>query len=498
MATLSGSDQLCISVKVRGLPHAAVSVQGSFPPISPATDSCLMASRRTHRKSRGGCRECKRRHIKVCPSFSYGRAGHWWKLWHRVLSEGSVAVLTWPPQCDEARPVCAGCSVKKLTCVYALGPASLPGQADHSRHPGTVGRDDVSDAASRSNSACASRSRSPLPVSSASLAPSPPSSMLSVPPADMAQLELFHHVCSQQLPLPLPSNDGKILSAVLEAAFSSPCLMNALLAVSALHLSHIRPAQRAHYHHQAVHFHTHALSIFNQQRPRVTPENCVSLIIFGQLTSLHVLYETTLNCDEDKSEVESLNRFLEYIKVYRGVVLIAKEAWQALLQSKLRSIFTASAGIADYKSSRGSQTSELRSVVSISRALDREQKQLCLEAIDRLQWIFSPSAPDSRKSHSPGGEETGEMHSLTLVHAWPCLAHEAVLDLWCNKTPEALLMLAYYGVLMHQNSHFWTYANVGQTLVRTIARYLGPDWQHFMVWPLAQVGQDQDRPMKDA
>ncbi|KAH8744927.1 hypothetical protein F5883DRAFT_588690 [Diaporthe sp. PMI_573] len=439
-----------------------------------------MASRRTHRKSRGGCRECKRRHIK----------------------------------CDEARPVCAACSVKKLSCVYALGPASLPGQADQSRHVGTVGRDDASGAASGSASACASRSRSPLPTGSASLtpsphllgmgmglgqaqrrttSPSPPSSMLSVPPADMAQLELFHHVCSRQLPLPLPRNDGKILSAVLEAAFSSPCLMNALLAVSALHLSHIRPAQRSYYHHQAVHFHTHALSIFNQQRPRVTPENCVNLILFGQLTSLHVLYETTLDYDEDKSEVEPLDRFLEYIKVYRGVVTIAKEAWQALLQSKLRSIFTASAGIADYRSTGGSQTSELRSVISISRALDREQKQLCLEAIDRLQWIFSPSGPDSRKSHSPGGGEAGEMHSLGLVHAWPCLAHGAVLDLWCNKTPEALLMLAYYGVLMHQHSHFWTYANVGQTLVQTIARYLGPDWQHFMVWPLAQVGQDQDR-----
>lgn len=408
--------------------------------------------------------------------------------------------------------------MKKLSCVYALGPASLPGQAGHAGHLGTArgaGAGDGDDApgagaGSRAGSARASASRSPLPLplplGSASLPPSPhvlEPSVLSVPCANMAQLELFHHVCSGQLPLPLPSNDGKILSGVLEAAFSSPCLMNALLAVAALHLAHTSPAQRAYYHHQAVHFHTHALSIFNQQRPRVTPDNCVSLLVFGQLTSLQVLYETTLSCDEDGPGVEPLDRFLEYIKVYRGVVLIAKEAWQALLQSKLRSIFTASAGIADCRSSGGSQTSELRSVISISRALDREQKQLCLEATDRLQWIFSPSGPDSRKSHSPGpggpggGDEGGEMHSLALVQAWPCLAHEAVLDLLCNKTPEALLMLAYYGVLMHQHRHFWTYANVGQVLVRTIARYLGPDWQHFMVWPLAQVDRDQDRPMED-
>ncbi|KAJ0108008.1 hypothetical protein J7T55_008144 [Diaporthe amygdali] len=431
----------------------------------------MMASRRTHRKSRAGCRECKRRHIK----------------------------------CDETRPVCAGCSVKKLCCVYALGPASLPGQADQSGHLEPLAREDASGAGSRVGSARAtsSRSRSPLPVSSASLTPSsqlpeqaqprdtsPSSPVLSVPPANMAQLELFHHVCTQQVPLPLNGNNGKILSGLLEAAFSSPCLMNALLAVAALHLAHTRPSQSAYYHHQAVHFHTHALSIFNQQRPQVTPENCLSLLLFGQLTSLHMLYETTLNCDDKDDSMEPLNRFLDYMKVYRGVVLIAKEAWQALLQSKLRSIFTASAGIADCRTSSGTQTTELRSVISISRALDREQKRLCLEAIDRLQWILSPSEPDSDNTHNLGSQEARDFHSLGLVHAWPLMAREAVLGLMCNKTPEALLMLAYYGVLMHQHRHFWTYANVGPILVRTIARYLGPDWQHFMIWPLAQVSQD--------
>lgn len=346
----------------------------------------------------------------------------------------------------------------------------------------------MSAAGSRAGSASLTpSSQLPEPAQTGALSPSSP--MLSMPSANMAQLELFHHVCSQQLPLPLPSNDGKILSGMLEAACSSPCLMNALLAVAALHLSHIRPAQSAYYHHQAVHYHTHALSIFNQERPQVTPENCLSLIIFGHVTSLQVLYETTLNCD-DGDTFEPLNRFLEYIKVYRGVVLIAKEAWQALLRSKLGSLFTASSGIADSRTSGGTQTTELRSVISISRALDREQKQLCLEAVDRLQWVLSPSDQNSHDKPSPGSQEARDFHSLGVVHAWPCLAHEAVLDLLCNKTPEALLMLAYYGVLMHQHRHFWTYANVGHVLVRTIAQYLGPDWQHFMIWPLAQVGQD--------
>ncbi|KAI3401436.1 hypothetical protein diail_10870 [Diaporthe ilicicola] len=270
--------------------------------------------------------------------------------------------------------------------------------------------------------------------------------------------------------------------------------MNALLGVAALHLSHIRPTQREYYHDQAVQLQTHALSIFNQQPPQVTSDNCLSLIIFSHLTSLQMLYETTRNCN-DIDTFEPLSHFLEYIKVYRGVVSIAREAWAALLQSNLAHVFTAGTSLANYKSVGGnqmqtiggSQMTELRSVILISQTLDREQKWLCVEAVDRLQSILSSMEQDPDKKSENG--EAYSFHSLSLVHAWPCLAHEEVLHLLCNKAPEALLMLAYYGVLMHRNRHFWTYTDVGHILVRTIARYLGPDWQHFMAWPLEQIGE---------
>lgn len=240
---------------------------------------------------------------------------------------------------------------------------------------------------------------------------------------------------------------------------------------------------------------THALSIFNQQQPQVTSDNCLSLLIFSHLTSLQMLYETAWNCNNNNT-FKPLNHFLEYIKVYRGVVLIAREAWDALLQSNLAHVFTAGTSLADYKSvkgsqmqtNEGSQMTELRSVILISQTLDWEQKRLCIEAVDRLQWILSSIKQDPDKEFE--NEEVFSFHSLSLVHAWPCLAHEEVLSLLYNKAPEALLMLAYYGVLIHQNRHFWTYTDVGHILVRTIARYLGPDWQHFMVWPLEQIGQD--------
>lgn len=208
-----------------------------------------------------------------------------------------------------------------------------------------------------------------------------------------------------------------------------------------------------------------------------------------------MLYETTQSCTNIDT-FEPLDGFLEYTRVYRGAVLIAKEAWGALIQSNLAHIFAAGSHLADNKMTEGSpietigrrQTTELRSVILISQALDREQKRLLVEEVDRLQAILSSA--EQEPGSEAGGGEPWSFRSLSLVHVWPCLAHEAVMQLLWSKAPEALLMLAYYGVLMHHNRHFWTYANLGHVLVRSIARYLGPDWQHFMAWPLEETDRD--------
>ncbi|KUI55786.1 hypothetical protein VP1G_03184 [Cytospora mali] len=334
--------------------------------------------------------------------------------------------------------------------------------------------------------------------------PSPSSFPSDVPPANIAQLELFNHACNQRILLPLPTGDADILSGIVEAALAAPYLMNALLAIAALHLSRIRPAQSAYYHHQAVHYQTHALSIFNIERPHVTPKNSLSLLLFSQFTSLQVLHEISLNAIKHDN-TEPLDRFLDYIKVHRGVAAVAYEAWDALLQSKLSIFFANSSSITECKTSEGEETAELRSFVSISRSLSNEQKQYCQDSLDRLQWIISQSdtSPNSKPTPDPRKVVPADNHNcLSQVLAWPCLARESFLDLLCTKNPEALLVLAYYGVTMHRHRSFWVYADVGSILVRAIAQNLGPNWQHFMAWPLAQVsetsGQDEsDSSMAD-
>lgn len=401
--------------------------------------------------------------------------------------------------------MCVNCGTSSRNCVYALTPASLPGQTPHDGYlkPAvqqalTPGSMSVSLSASgpgpRSSSTMSPGAGTPgssqhQPDHSQQRTPSPASFPSDVKPANISQLELFHHACNQRVLLPIPTGDADVLAGIVEASLAAPYLMNALLAISALHLARTRPAQSAYYHHQAVEYQTHALSMFNIERPQVSSENALSLLLFSQFTSLQVLHEITLNAIKHDT-AEPLDGFLDYIKVHRGVAAVAKEAWDALLQSKLSIFFANSSSIMECKDSEGKETAELRSFVSISRSLSNEQKQYCQDSIDRLQWIISRSGPCSDFKPDPTQDPlpTDGHQCLSQVLAWPCLARESFLDLLCSKNPEALLILAYYGVTMHRNRFYWVYADVGSILVRAIARNLGQNWQHFMAWPLAQVG----------
>lgn len=65
--------------------------------------------RRSHKKSRQGCAECKRSHKKVC----------FQSLIVQVFPSASMALITGhQSQCDETRPSCVNCTIANRQCSY--------------------------------------------------------------------------------------------------------------------------------------------------------------------------------------------------------------------------------------------------------------------------------------------------------------------------------------------------------------------------------------------
>ncbi|KAI2463336.1 hypothetical protein F4781DRAFT_126656 [Annulohypoxylon bovei var. microspora] len=158
-------------------------------------------SRVFHKKSKRGCIECRKRHIK----------------------------------CNEKRPTCRNCEVEARECCFA-GQYMLLG----SQSPAT---------------------RSSIDLRFTSSEPrKPPTTAISRPPIrdsdnhlTSQHLSLFHHVetsmaDSTMIPRPMTP----IVQAYINSTLSTSYLTNQLLAFSAQHLSKIYPDQGGAYHDLAI------------------------------------------------------------------------------------------------------------------------------------------------------------------------------------------------------------------------------------------------------
>ncbi|KAI1648352.1 uncharacterized protein F4817DRAFT_334731 [Daldinia loculata] len=385
--------------------------------------------RRSHQKSRAGCLECKRRHIK----------------------------------CDENRPACGNCTISSRQCSFLSSQPILPGlrRPAKSTSPGLL--------RSSSNASTLSQSSSPISLSCE------PSIIQDV---NMTHMELFHHCINSNFDLPPSSEDPEKIASpgmIVEAAISSPFLMNEMLAFAALHLAHLKPAKAQFYKHHAVGLQTHALSMFNREMTGVTSENCLEVLVFTWFMTLHTLCDTTDSTDPHIF----LDQLIHYLQMQRGVRAVTAEAWHLMLESKMGFVLHEATRIFE-EAGPGSHTTELENFIQHSPALDANEKTVCKDALDRLQWFLS-RADDAKKSGTSLGTPF-----LSLI-SWPVIIEADFLRLISERKPEALLVLAYYAIPLHFCRDVWIIRNAGQLLVQSIRLHLDQKWHRWLDWPEAMM-----------
>ncbi|CAN8097872.1 unnamed protein product [Discula destructiva] len=310
----------------------------------------------------------------------------------------------------------------------------------------------------------------------------------------MAQLELYHHAGNLASTIPMMAQKEDLFPLMLDAARTAPYLMIALLAFSALHLSSVCPDQESYYRHQAMQLQTHALSLFHETRPEATGDNCMHMVFFCSLSSFHSLREiastttvmpSPLGLDIDRAAVRGhAGPYLAIPVAAKGRRVPGQEGVQAGgggIPSTTSCCPTTTTVCSTARPRAGRRRTVLRAVIADAPSLSAEEKQHCQEAIDRIQWIIGIAVQENGKCHGS--------HSAHIVMSWPSLLSNEVLDLLFAKRPEVILVLAYYGVVLHWCRHLWVFSDVGSLLVKSIASYLGPDWTERMAWPRAAVSR---------
>ncbi|KAI1503073.1 hypothetical protein F5X99DRAFT_376684 [Biscogniauxia marginata] len=364
--------------------------------------------RRSHKKSRGGCLECRRRHIK----------------------------------CDETQGACINCITAERHCEYRGQSAPvITNQID----------DDASSAGTLAQT---------------------PSFMadLGDPAVNMNHMELLIHFSPKAAFPEMERGDFRPgTDLMLKMSLEAPYLLHQVLAISARHLSVLRPSQSAFYLHQATQLQTRSISIFKASQLLINSSTCVPMVFYSSLLGRHLLADVLANRNPELSSF--LDNFIQYVRLHRGVKVIASGNWHLLIASDLLPFIRWGTPPPEL-TGRGCECSELRRLVLEQSHLDETSLKACQDVIELLQVGFD-ELNNPHEERSP----------YSLIFTWIILSPEEFFYLLERRQPEAIAILGYYAALLHRGQHIWQIADSGARLFCSISQHLGPAFAPWLSWP---------------
>ncbi|KAH7131056.1 hypothetical protein EDB81DRAFT_807864 [Dactylonectria macrodidyma] len=401
----------------------------------PARDPAIKP-RRSHRKSRNGCRVCKGRHMK----------------------------------CDETRPACINCSVAGRQCEYrsvASSRPKVPNESGGFLAPSPISHDsNLSPSPVTTSASSPSHHRQHPEVYSGPPIPVPEGPSLFT----LEHLAFFHHAQHYFDDVLMAEGSTVYTAAVtIEYGLQAPYLMNELLAIAALHLGHLHPG-RLDYQQHATALQTRALSSFNDAKEDVSAATCIPMFIFSSMLGLHVLHDTLRNRPDNFSVF--LDQFMGYIFLHRGVSAVTNRSWSVIKESKLNTIISHIEDAYNNGSDGAEEVNVLYEMVNESHLSEASMKTYH-QAIRTLRGTLNLHRTLTERS--PQSSEGPFTFCITV--------NEEYIDYLKQRRPEALVILAFYATMLHWSRSSWIFGDGGQYLIEAITAHLGSHWERWLAWP---------------
>ncbi|KAF2114334.1 hypothetical protein BDV96DRAFT_94922 [Lophiotrema nucula] len=413
--------------------------------------------RRSHKKSKGGCTQCKRRHVK----------------------------------CDEARPICRLCANSDRDCSFA----NESNASQYSTIQKASGEHSGSSRLHTYPETASSASTTPLTVTSVTSSPDhtspgrPATTCHDDPSVEEAvnlnHMELIIHATLHKEELfnlgdPIDDYHAFLeLSLGLHTSLKYPYLLHQLLAFSARHLAYLHPERSNHYIHQAMSLQTRAISLFKAEWTDVNHSNCVAILLFSTVIGHHLLAETLSKRDPGGLDA-FLTHFIQCIETQRGMYIIAKEAWPLLMESELKPVLSSSLNFTS-REPIGTHCFDIKQLLRSANGLSEEERQACDLAINYLQIGLDAVLAE------PSGLSPKQAYRYQMIFNWTMLAAPEFTVLLATKRPEALVVLAYYAVLLHHGRSMWQVGDAGPYILGLVSESLGSEWQSWLEYPRSMI-----------
>ncbi|EGE80403.1 C6 zinc finger domain-containing protein [Blastomyces gilchristii SLH14081] len=394
--------------------------------------------RKIPKKSRNGCQQCKARKVK----------------------------------CDEQAPCCRNCKYRKVNCSYQLQwgqPSSFIPSRYSNPQP-----------AQPSNEV---QKNNLLPSSRPPLIP--PTRLAHNGTTPLQELELMHHYATTAFAV---FADYEVYRSIWQVAVpreaqSYQFLMHVILAISALHISHLRETSdhgsgssykelaRTQYHDAVV--------AFRSTVPRMTKSNSSAVFAFSNLTIYFAFGSSKFSADNGRME-DPIGELLDVFTLLRTAMETIRSSWDSLSDGPLALLLQRGPAITDRQYlppdiAMGLELMEqfCQSVTTI-RGSDGTINETYQVAIKQL-WDSFVMAETKRKDWS-------------MALRFPIIFSKQIQQSLRRRDPTALVLLAHFCVLLHRAPTRWWADGWSEQVIDAVFRSLDLRWRHAIAWPMRAIG----------
>ncbi|EFR04779.1 hypothetical protein MGYG_07786 [Nannizzia gypsea CBS 118893] len=455
-----------------------------------------MSSRRSHRKSRTGCYQCKRRRIK-CDE-SPAPCGNCRK--HNVFD---CQFPNQPPNPYYASFVPLPSTQAETTsdspaaAIAPVGPASGPTDtpitpaASAPRHtptlpPTTTASNQFRTIAPSATQLPAILNQGPPPspawtsrIERHSIFSSVPDRFQEDKSLNLEDLELLHHYTTKTYQTLSNNNEHEDIwkNVIPGEAIKHPFLMHGLLALAALHIIECHDPDdeesRRKYSALANKHQNLALATFRPELNNITPLNCHAVFAFSSLiAALAFAFSRSERCSNPADYIEQA---VQDFYLFRGVDKVLHTQWTRIIKGKLGAL--------------------VRRPADSSAAYP-----LSKDVIDTLDYLHSCNGETA--GHIPAEERAIYNHAIRElrmsfertpsswegVFRWPMVVPEPYLGLLHTRKPMALVILGHYCVILSRLDMCWWSEGWSRHLFEAIYKSLHPSWRTLVQWPMQMIG----------
>ncbi|KFY24188.1 hypothetical protein V491_02260 [Pseudogymnoascus sp. VKM F-3775] len=259
---------------------------------------------------------------------------------------------------------------------------------------------------------------------------------------------------------------------VPKLALKQKYLMHSLFSITSLHMAISHPESQSLHIDRAIRYYNICLPEFTSNLQHITPENSSSLFICAALTIIFAFSLPLLRPHEEPTS--ALEEISGIFALLRGIPFVMRGMFEWIRQSEIGPLFV------DRAVDRSIVLSD--DVIDALKLLeDRNQltskseseKDTYTLAIQRLKEGFMVISSKDR--------ENG------MVLGWVIQIGQEYIAFLRSRQQMALVILAYYGVLLDGIRDTWWVMGWGRNLIQELNQVVDDEWKSLMVWPMNKV-----------